>query len=554
MTDQYNTPGSKIGPHNDEVVNVFKDIVTAMNVTNGDQRIWWYTWLASRDRFNAALWRRLCFLSSVSKGDINQQTDDPVLLGHLAEVQSQLIVVPLFDRMKWGWQAFTSRLRTIRQVLAEVMWFVQWWQVERAVSQPKQADVIVVTQLSVGSFKDGRFIDPYFGDLYTYLQKNGEQVVVCGTIQGDPSRIITLRHKSELGNVDAVTSLGSFIRAGDFGQALKEVLFNQIQAVDFLLPFGGNAKDLLSDDINCARPHMFHGLMIELATARMLEHYSSARIIHIYENNPWEHAIDRQGRIQNRDRIGFLHCAVLPSHLKNYIADAEKPFRPAPDLIVCTGSGAKDVFLSLGNHNPDNILAGCDLRRTVPRDIHPRAKHRKAIRNVLVVFEALPNMAALLRFIEMAAKKFSDTVFSVREHPALPLTGIADKAGIELHPNGPVLKSTENDLFLSLKAADVVIYQGTTVAMTAVYLGVPSIKIDNNEGIENDPLFESAHLKWRAQNLDDLQAAFQEISDLDQSTYIQERDYARAYVEKCFASPSDVNMSAFLKTVKIASE
>ena len=526
--DRMKVPVSSSEP---DVVTVFKDVVTAMSVANSGNRLWWYTWLASRDRFNAALWKRLCVLSSSVEKDKERQPKSPV-----------------FTR------SFADRIKTTRRLIAEVVWFAKWRHAERKVAYLEKVDVILVTHLETNSFKDGCFRDIYFGKLCRYLNDKGERVFVCGMLQGDPAKVLSGRDEAEIDFDGFISSFGAFIKVLDFFKALIESLFNQIKIIDFELPFGGNAKLLLADDIRNAIPDMFHGRMIELASARMLKHFPSARVIHIYENNPWEHAVDRQAFLHKRQVIGFLHCAVLPSHLKNYISEVELNLRPSPDRTVCTGAGARDIFLALGRHDPEKVMAGCDLRSTLPQDRSPRREHRKSINNVLVVLEAIPSMVGLLKFMDTVAAEFSNISFYVRAHPALPLSELAAKAEIKCHPRGCLIESKEQDLIAAMEAADVIIYQGTTVAMTAVYLGIPVIKVENKDPIEDDPLFEIDHLKWRVKDLDEIIEAFTKISKLDQDIFIQERDQARSYAENYFAPPTDEIMSVFLKVEQITSE
>jgi hypothetical protein len=533
------------------VVNVFKDTVTSMSVLNRDNRIWWYTWLASRDRYNAALWNRFLTLASVETDEQQTQSDDSVLTAHIRKawpIDTRSGFEKISERLKFFRSTLFTNLSTYRRLIAEVLWFLRWSYVEKNTKLPDVADVIIVTQLSPNSFRGSEYKDLYFGPLQTFLEKNGERVFVCGMVQGNINKVHSLRENADNIKADTVSSLGSFIKVTDVFLAIWETIFNKIKIADVELPWGGNSKTLLADDIRNARPDMFHCLMIEHASDRMLSQFPLARVIHTYENNPWEHAVNYQATLKGHDSTGFLHCAVLPSHLKNYIAEEEIGLRPSPKRIVCTGGLARDVFLSLGAHDSGQVFSSCDLRGTIPRDRHPREIHRNKILKALVVLEGLPSMGDFIRFLDEAARKYSEIVFSVRAHPALPLKTLVQKIPIDFHPNGPLIENCEINLLSEIEAADVVIYQGTTVAMTSVYLGTPVIKIVGREPVEDDPLFQTAHLKWRAQNLKELGEVFGEIENLGQNIFEQERDAARKYISEYLAAPTEKNMSVFLKT------
>ena len=171
---------------------------------------------------------------------------------------------------------------------------------------------------------------------------------------------------------------------------------------------------------------------------------------------------------------------------------------------------------------------------------------RGEVKSVLAILEGLPNMVTFLKFLDTAAQSIPGVKFSVREHPALPLSDLKDKAGISLHPDGPLIENNESEFLDTMEAADVVIYQGTTAAMTAVFLGIPVIKFQSEEPLQDDPLFQSPHLKRTARTLSELQNALDEFSSLDQDAYVQEKEAARVYVEQYLASPTSESMSVFL--------
>jgi hypothetical protein len=161
--------------------------------------------------------------------------------------------------------------------------------------------------------------------------------------------------------------------------------------------------------------------------------------------------------------------------------------------------------------------------------------------------EGHATMVSFLKFLDAAAHAMPNIKFSIREHPAMPLGSVIKKSGISMYPDGPLIENNETELIDAMEAADIVIYQATTASMTAAYLGIPIIKFQSDEPLEDDPLFQSPHLKRRVRTLAELQNAIIDFSNLDIDTYLQEVVLAKSYVEHYLASPTLDNMKVFLK-------
>lgn len=502
------------------ITDLYKGIVTEMSLANQSSPAWWYTWLASRDRFNSSLYQAL------SKQATQAETQEPL---HQKGFSFRIRLY----------------LRAFRHLLAEGIWFARWRFSERNSPVCKDADVLIVSQLSINSFQNQKFQDVYFGPLPGFLSDNGEKVVVCGLVQGRPEALIAARRQCKTDQTCAVTTFGTYIRFCDFFGALKKAVFNNIICINRSLPWGGTSKEFLRNDMIAAIPNIFYGLLIERAMERVLAANPRARIIHLYENNPWEHAVNRAARKSRRRTIGFLHCAVLPSHLKNYIAPEERDIRPGPDKIVCTGEAARNVFLSLGAHHPADVLSGCDLRGTLPAPPNQIHHPARPIKKVLAVLEGLPSMVGFLEFLVEIAINQPEIDFHVREHPALPIDKLLNSSDLKNAFEEHLVKSTEPDLTKAMSQSDIVMYQGTTASLSAAYMGIPILKYVSGDPLEDDPLFQSRHLKRTVKAVEDFKNACNAFSQMSPSDYEKERLAARHYIETYLKEPTRDTMRVF---------
>lgn len=525
----------------------FIQAITVLSVANADRPGWWFTWASSRDRFNAKTWSRLVALARLAEdlgqaGPISLGCDDPWLaeaMVALAQSRGWRVKRRLADRLRWG----------LRR-LVPAGWLAMAKEMRRAIrlrraarAQPKSitaAEVVLIAPLSEAPLRQaGAYRDPYFGQLPDYLGQNGETCLHFGDVQGDPLAVV----KAAADRAEPIVTLGHLLGWTDLAAAAW-VALRPLKTRGVRLPWGNDARALLADDLRRARGQVFLGALMQRGCARLLALLPRARIIHTYENNPWERAVDVAAHAAGRSVIGYLHCAVLKAHMKNVITIEEQGLRPAPDRIVCTGPSARALFLSLGAHDGQKVAPGCALRGPSLTGLPRRAHAPRQITTVLAVLEGLPSMVKVLRLLDHAARLSPRLRVLARAHPALPLSVLAPQAGIVLgehvHESGP------SDLMAALDQADVVLYQGTTAAMTALYCGIPLVRLRLDDTVDDDPLSACPHLKAEISQPEELMAALAGFTAMDDIEFENETTRARAWIDGAMAAPDAHSLKGFL--------
>ena len=491
-------------------VRAFCDAVTALSRANADTPVWWYTWLSSRDRFNSGLF--------------------DVFLG-----------APV-DRRPTAYRGH-GFIPLAKEVAAAIeSRIVAWLCPARAIDD---AGVILVAPATPEALGSGNrpYRDTYFGALMETLRARGERPLLIGLPVGHRRR--TVRALARRGDIPAA-SVAHHLRLGDIAAAAWRSLTTTLDGAAVRLPDGTDATPFVAGELGLERRSMFQGLLVERAMARVLARHPRARVIHTYENNPWERAVDRAAHraTPRRDVIGYLHCAVLPSHLKNFKAPEEDGIRPSPDRIVCTGPAAREVFLGLGAHDPARVLAGCALRGPALSALAPRRAPAERIRTVLAVLEGLKSMTSLLQFLAAAAPA-GDRRILIRAHPVMPLDVLLPAAGVSLDPARGLGASRAPGLVDAIAEAQAVIYQSSTAAMTALAMGVPLVKVRLPGPLEDDPLFACNALKRAIERPDQLQAALDAFEGMPQATFEAERARAHDYLDSYLAPANDAGLACF---------
>lgn len=492
-----------------EPTRIFLDSLAEATRANASNQLWWYTWLASRDRLNVRLWDRL---------------------RRCAETQ--------YQTTSWA-DCVNAWLRFAKWILRLGAWIVASRVARRRCSLPADADVVLISVMHAAAVDcSGSYSSAFFGGLPAFLEAEGERVVHCGLVEGNPWRVTLALARARTAHV---VTFADFFGFADLVSALIEAMSVRFKRVPTAL------SGWIADDFRRARGDILQGILIERAMRRLLTRFPSARVIHTYENNPWERACDVAARASARPVLGYLHCAVLPAHFKHHVTPDEQALRPAPDRVICTGAEARRVLLALGAYDPARVDPGCALRDANLTTLPQRAAPPRRIETVLVLLEGLETMVDALRLVAGAAKAEPDRSFLVRAHPSLPLRVLVRAARVRIGSGVPGLLSEapQASLIDAVAAADAVIYVGSTAAMVAAYMGVPTVKLVLDDTIEDDPMFAAPIRSPRVRDSDELLAALRAIESIPIERFRNDLEQVRAYLISYLAPPSSEAMAVF---------
>jgi hypothetical protein len=241
-----------------EPVAAFCDAVTELSCANASSRAWWYTWLSTRDRFNSGVF--------------------DAYLGAATGASEKVA--------KGGW------LRGFVRFAKEAAAAFEGWVVARRhpAQLDRSANVIVVapTADKTIGWQNEPYCDPYFGKLLDWLHAHGEAPLLIGLPQGDRrSAVAGLAERSDI----PAAAFHHFLSLGDIVAAILQVARTCFKVPLLELPGGDNARSVIRADLAAARGDILFGLLVERAIGRALTLNPQARVIHTYENNPWERAV-----------------------------------------------------------------------------------------------------------------------------------------------------------------------------------------------------------------------------------------------------------------------
>jgi hypothetical protein len=355
--------------------------------------------------------------------------------------------------------------------------------------------------------------------------------------------------------LEGAVSIASFLTTWGILRSLFKTLVSKAP-IRSLTGLNAGLRPLVRRDFSANRASMAFGALMETSLKTLVKEYRPTEILHMCENNPWERACAQAARsiTPMPDLIGYMHCAVLPSHTKIVITEAEKSVRPRPSRVVCTGERARNIMVNIGGHSPEEVSAGCALRQEFLADAPSRNALRRPIKNVLVVLEGLPNMSTMVKFVHQALDGVDGINTVIRPHPSFPFQRTLSDVGLTYSDFTTITISEQGTILDDFEKADLVIYKGSTAAMEAGYLGIPLVHLKMPNLLTDDPLFEVPFLKRIAETPEELVPAIRSFESMDDSEFIKQHQELRAYIDEYLTMPNEDNIREFfpaLETVTV---
>ena len=362
--------------------------------------------------------------------------------------------------------------------------------------------------------------DTYFGDLALQAQNRGLSALHVGVVLQDSFAVLRSFRQRRSENDPAMMSLGRYVRPWDIPAAAWRALFPGLTVSNV-----GSWQRQIRTDLLADTGTRFDGLMMEKAWGRLLKDIRPKHCLQMWENNPWEKSLLIAAKQAGVSCDGYLHTVVIPAHLKFQLTDTARDYQPLPRKIFCAGPGSADRLRGLGVYPDGMVLPACMLRDTLPDSEPTQPEIPIKVRTILVVLEGLPTMVDLIRFADQAAAEFPDIDFQVRAHPALGLNRLGPMANVEFD-KGRALSAPAMPAEIALQQADLVIYQGSMMGVTAMWLGVPVVKFQADPLLDDDPLPPDAG-QFRVKDPVQLGQAIAGIESWSEESYMAWRDGAR---------------------------
>ena len=404
--------------------------------------------------------------------------------------------------------------------------------------------ILIASLFYLSSFKNGKYIDPFFGNLHDIIQRNGYSVTyLCNPLEKFRK---SAAHARECSNVSIMMSY-SIITWIELIFLVLRVFAKRVQVTrtNFL---GCDFSKLIK--WNVCRFYGFFNLDAEIyyaATSKLCKRENYIKLILLYEGNVFERGCIQAFRKYNSGVIiGYSHGVLFPLNLKIHVTDNEKLLRPEPDIFICTGVKSKHLMAQIGNREQSMIRSGCSLRYIpVVDNTRPRQAPQS---NILVALDGVRSSSIVLDWLIEHAEILKDYKVKLRAHPNMPLKGLL-KQCLKNPPDN--FSQSNGDLKTDIQNSLCVLYRQTSVGMQALLNGVPAIYLDVDAPLSGDPIMSLKACKWTIQTSEGLLNAIKEICSLDPDLKKELIKNARENAKDYFTFPNNENITSFYENYNI---
>ena len=404
--------------------------------------------------------------------------------------------------------------------------------------------ILITSLFYPSSFNDGKYTDPFFGNLHDVIRENEFSVTyLCNPLEKFRKSAMNTR---ECSNVSIVIPY-SIITWIELIFLVLKVFVRRVQVTqtNFL---GCDFSKLLRWNLH--RSYEFFNLDAEIfysAVSKLCMSEKYVRLIQLYEGNVFERAcIQAFRKHSSGDIVGYSHAVIFPLNLKIHITDKEKQSRPEPDFFICTGPEGKRLMAQIGNRDTTMIRSGCSLRYIPVVDNTKLTQTSQS--NILVALDGVKSSSIVLDWLIEHAEILKDYKIKLRAHPNVPLKGLL-KQCLKNPPDN--FYQSNGDLKTDIQNSLCVLYRQTSVGMQALLNGVPAIYLDVDAPLSGDPIMSLKACKWTIQTSVGLLNAIKEIYSLDPDLKKEFIKNARENAKDYFTFPNNENITSFYENYNI---
>ncbi|VAX35717.1 hypothetical protein MNBD_UNCLBAC01-517 [hydrothermal vent metagenome] len=234
--------------------------------------------------------------------------------------------------------------------------------------------------------------------------------------------------------------------------------------------------------------------------------------------------------------IGNQHAALSLKHINFYVDDNDYNSMPLPDKIFTTGQITESLLRDEFNLKREIVSEGCALRKKT-KTIRLK-EYTGNIKTILVILSTdIKEYCGILNFLNEAMKDIHDCRVIIRPHPVIPL-----KNALDISPFFDFeFEEQKGDVSIeeAFDMADMLLYTSSTLVVEALTYGLPVVYINNLDFLETDPVYGHKGLKWNISAPEELKKVLEEISVMNQESFIDCQRKSREYAEQYMSTVNE---------------
>lgn len=537
----------------------YVDMMGKLNVAC-NSRLWWASTVASKNRFTSRVSNYLAELIRVMEVAEREECDHLIVIGASWVVEPAIVE---YFRSK-GVSCVTVGRGLIKAKEIAIGWikdvamstlqmfrlFVRklWVDIRlrKSIASRLRNDArysVLKSFVYAGSFKEsGVYRDAFYGSLVDYEAGIGN-VLIFGYIANNFRFCVSSIAKCKTHLIIPTEYTVSY---KDIICAYVDVLMCSLRIPGMVLFRGCDVSGIFKNELARTRNGVAYNQYLHYhATKGLLKRVSVSSFLMTYENNPWEKMCILAAREHSpaTQLIGYQHTVIPQASANMFVGAGECGIAPLPDRILTVGSLPKQIMERYGRYSEGMIEEGCGLRFEYLPNVEEMERTRSG--RVLVVLEGIFDVYKMVNYVLRQLGQLQHYKIIIRCHPVLPIKRIKHKLVCNVEDLDAVSISHGKSLKEDVRAADIVVYWGSTVGLEALCMGKPIVHYNNKSLLSYDPLFECADFKWVVSDDVSLADVIEEIYSINDGDYEEMKANAREYLSQYISPVTTDRLSRF---------
>jgi hypothetical protein len=267
------------------------------------------------------------------------------------------------------------------------------------------------------------------------------------------------------------------------------------------------------------------------------------KIIYPFENKSFEKCL-LLGLNSQVKTIGYQHSSITPRHFTFKLQGNEPGITPMPDKVITVGEVTQQWLINTGNFPENKIQMGFSLRHNLEIKFKKISFEATKAKLLFVFSSGYSEISKSISFLKPIVNQQPGIVYKFRNHINFPFNNLmkSDQNWIDKY----VEKGPCNSLLADIEWADIVVYISSTVALEALFCGLPLIRLDLDP-LNSDPLLvDLVPNRWICNNGMVFFDSIYQISMLSLDDRLELQEQACFFVEKYLKKPEIEDFKLFL--------
>jgi hypothetical protein len=283
---------------------------------------------------------------------------------------------------------------------------------------------------------------------------------------------------------------------------------------------------------------------IQMAFNKITKQVNSSSIIYPFEDKGLERAILSQTKNKLKN-IGYAHAVHSIGHLYLNRRTKDKVSSPQPDLMACTGEGAKNWLIKTQNFDENFLVPIGTKRHALP--INKTQLRKNGELQLLLIIGQGYEITMFTNYVELDPTTFNSCCLTIRPYP-FDDKKLQEQSIDKLKSILKSVKIENQTLEKQIEDCDLAIFSSTSAGYEAMLRGRLSLYVDLHHVVPLNAIEGKGNILdiFVANNIQEIRGIINQVQSLSMSEYQALAKRQISFAENVYAPVDHLNIQEVL--------